>query len=538
MLTPVGVQVLGTRSHVSLTVLTQDALLFLAELHRLFDSTRRDLLTKRLTKQRQYDQGKSPDFLAETEWIRESNWKGPSIPGDLLDRRVEITGPVDAKMIINALNSDAKVFMADFEDSCAPTWDNLIQGQIALIAANKRSLTASSGGKKYALRKDKPLATLMVRPRGWHLNEEHVYVDGQPVSASLFDFALYFYHNAKIAIDRGSGPYFYLPKMESYLEARLWNSVFVYAQSRLEIPQGTIRATCLIETLPAAFEMNEIIYELREHSAGLNCGRWDYIFNFIKIMRSRKNLIFPDRGTITMDRPFLSAYVRLLIKTCHRRGVHAMGGMSAFIPIKNDEAANNAVLDKVRKDKLAEVKAGHDGTWVAHPGLIEVVSKIFNEHMPGPNQLHVARDDVQVGAAELFNLGKSFEITEAGLRGNIDVSLKYIEAWLNGLGCVPIHNLMEDAATAEISRSQIWQWIHHGAKLNDGRLIDLHLVSAVLKQTVESIRQSVGDAIFEKSKFPQATVILTKLLFEEKLSDFLTLEAYPSIVVKSIQSNL
>src|SRR6266478_6068385 len=449
-------------------ILTSEAKAFLTKLAAAFEPRRRELLARRRTVQQDIDNGKLPDFLAETAGIRQSDWKVAPIPRDLRDRRVEITGPVDRKMIINALNSGANVFMADFEDSNSPTWQNNLQGQ-----ANLRDTVAgtiaytSPEGKQYRL--NSQVATLMVRPRGWHLDEKHFEVDEKPISASLFDFGLYFFHNAKHLIANGSGPYFYLPKMESHLEARLWNDVFWLAQDELGIPRGTIRATVLIETILAAFEMDEILYELRDHSSGLNCGRWDYIFSFIKKFRNR-HFVLPDRSILTMDKHFLKSYVDLLIQTCHRRGIHAMGGMAAQIPIKNDPAANERALGKVRQDKLREVRAGHDGTWVAHPGLVPIAKEIFDTHMTGSNQIHRRPDDVHVTPADLLAVPEG-EITEDGLRWNIDVGLQYLEAWLRGSGCVPIYNLMEDAATAEICRAQVWQWIKHGAKLNDGRTI-------------------------------------------------------------------
>src|SRR3954453_15796971 len=443
-------------------VLTPDALNFIALLQREFNPRREELLANRQARKQRLDAGELPDFLPETREIRESEWTVAPIPPDLLDRRVEITGPVDRKMIINALNCGANVFMADFEDANAPTWFNNIDGHVNLRDAVRRTISFSSGTKNYAL--NETTATLVVRPRGWHLLEKHLLVDGQPVSASLFDFGLYFFHNAKEAIRRGTGPYFYLPKMESHLEARLWNDVFVHAQQSLGIPNGTIRATVLIETILAAFEMDEILYELRDHSSGLNCGRWDYIFSFIKKLRARPDLVLPDRGSVTMEKHFLASYVALLIKTCHRRGIHAMGGMAAQIPIKNDDAANDAAMQKVVADKLREVRAGHDGTWVAHPGLVPIAKRIFDENMPGANQMERKRHDVQVAAADLLQIPEG-AITEKGFRQNVNVGILCLEAWLVGLGCVPLYNLMEDAATAEISRTQLWQWIHHHAHL-------------------------------------------------------------------------
>jgi malate synthase len=501
-------------------ILSDEALAFVALLQREFNPRREDLLARRERVKRELDSGQLPDFLAETKAIRESDWTVAPIPPDLTDRRVEITGPVDRKMIINALNSGANVFMADFEDANSPTWSNNIEGQINLRDAVRRTIEFSApGGKNYRL--NEKTATLLVRPRGWHLVEKHVLVDGKPVSASLFDFALYFFHNARELMARGSGPYFYLPKMESHLEARLWNDVFVRAQTELGVPVGTIRATVLIETILAAFEMHEILYELRDHSAGLNCGRWDYIFSFIKKFRSRRDFITPDRGQITMDKAFLAAYVDLLIQTCHRRGIHAMGGMAAQIPIKNDEAANNAATAKVAADKLREVKAGHDGTWVAHPGLVATAKKIFDEHMPSPNQISRKREDVRISRDDLLRLPEG-PVTEKGLRQNFNVGVQYLAAWLGGSGAVPLYNLMEDAATAEISRTQIWQWIHHGAKLDDGRVIDAGLY--------RRIRDEELAAIGENPHAATAARIFDELILSDTLADFLTIPAYEELV--------
>src|SRR5216110_3000165 len=446
-----SIRVLTTPPSGCAEILEPAALQFLGALARRFEPERQRRLARRRERQQELDAGRLPDFLPETKEIRDRDWTVAPIRPDLTDRRVEITGPVDRKMMINALNSGANVFMADFEDANAPTWANNINGHVNLCDAVRRTITFDSGEKQYRL--NEQTATLVVRPRGWHLLEKHLLVDGKPVSASLFDFALYFFHNAKELVARGTGPYFYLPKMESHLEARLWNDVFVRAQELIGIPNGTIRATVLIETILAAFEMHEILFELRQHSAGLNCGRWDYIFSFIKKFRNRREFVLPDRASVTMDRHFLRSYVDLLIQTCHRRAVHAMGGMAAQIPIKHDAAANDAALEKVRQDKLREVRAGHDGTWVAHPGLVPVAAQVFDASMPGPNQLHVTRADVRVTAADLLAVPEG-EITAAGLRTNVDVGIQYLESWLRGLGCVPIYNLMEDAATAEISRSQ------------------------------------------------------------------------------------
>ncbi|MDQ6663277.1 MAG: malate synthase A, partial [Acidobacteriota bacterium] len=460
---------LNVERHLVEQVLTPEAVEFLNQLSGRFEPTRVELLEKRRARQKEIESGKLPDFLPETASIRNTEWTVAPIPPDLQDRRVEITGPVDRKMIINALNSGSSVFMADFEDANSPTWRNNIEGQINLRDAIDRNISFTGPeGKSYRLG-DK-LATLMVRPRGWHLIEKHFDVDGEPISASLFDFGLYFFHNAKKLLANGSGPYFYLPKLESHREARLWNDVFRFAQDYCGVPQGSIRATVLIETILGSFEMDEILYELRDHSAGLNCGRWDYIFSYIKKLRSRPDSMLPDRALVTMERHFLKSYVDLLIQTCHRRGIHAMGGMAAQIPIKNDPEANQKALEKVRQDKLREVKAGHDGTWVAHPALVAVAKEVFDAGMPGPNQLSVKREDVRVTAKDLLQAPEG-EITEQGLRLNVDVGIQYLEAWLRGSGAVPIYNLMEDAATAEISRAQVWQWGRHGAKLQDGRAV-------------------------------------------------------------------
>jgi malate synthase len=505
-------------------ILTPEALAFLHELHQRFDARRRELLAKRAERQKAIDAGQLPDFLPETENIRKADWKVAPIPADLMDRRVEITGPVERKMVINALNSGANVFMADFEDSNSPTWDNNLSGQINLRDAVRGDITyASPEGKKYSVNPEH--AVLLVRPRGWHLEERHMSIDGQPMSGSLMDFGLYFFHNAKALIAKGTGPYFYLPKMQSHLEARLWNDVFVFAQQHVGVPQGTIRATVLIETILAAFEMDEILYELRDHSAGLNCGRWDYIFSFIKVFRNHKQFMLPDRSQVTMDRDFLKAYVELLIQTCHRRNIHAMGGMAAQIPIKNDPEANEAALAKVRADKLREVRAGHDGTWVAHPGLVAIAKDIFDEHMKTPNQISVKRPDVHITQADLLKVPQG-EITDKGLRLNIDVGIQYLESWLRGNGCVPIYNLMEDAATAEISRTQVWQWLHHGAKLNDGRTVTLDLVRQTIPSVLEQLRTQMGAARYDAGKFALASQLFEQMMVSDQLGDFLTLAAY------------
>jgi len=501
-------------------ILTPDALAFVASLGAKFEARRQDLLVRRQVRQTEIDAGHFPDFLTETSDIRLSEWTVAPIAHDLTDRRVEITGPVDRKMVINALNSGANVFMADFEDANSPTWSNNLEGQINLRDAIRRTIEFTSPeGKKYRLN-DK-IATLLVRPRGWHLNEKHVLLEGQPISGSLFDFGLYFFHNAKQLIANGSGPYFYLPKLESHVEARLWNDVFNFAQDSLGVPRGTIRATVLIETILAAFEMDEILYELRDHSAGLNCGRWDYIFSFIKKFRNHPAFVLPNRAEVTMERHFLKSYVELLIQTCHRRGIHAMGGMAAQVPIKNDPVANEQALEKVRQDKLREVRAGHDGTWVAHPGLVPIAKQIFAEGMPAANQISKKREDVHVTAKDLLAATEG-TITEAGLRWNIDVGLQYLEAWLRGVGCVPIYNLMEDAATAEICRAQVWQWVKFAAKLADGRPVTAAMVNGIVDEQLAK-RGTPGP------EFAKAAQIYRQMMTSADFQEFLTLPAYSFI---------
>ncbi|HXY20109.1 MAG TPA: malate synthase A [Gemmatimonadales bacterium] len=519
-----GIEIRGPLSGEHAGILSDGALRFVAALARRFEARRRELLAARTVRQREIQDGRMPDFLAETRQIRAREWTAAPIPADLADRRVEITGPVDRKMIINALNSGARVYMADFEDAHSPTWANTLDGQVNLRDAVRGTIAFTSPeGKRYGLAER--VATLVVRPRGWHLVEKHLHVDGAPVSGSLFDFGLYFFHNAAALIARGTGPYFYLPKMESHLEARLWNDVFVAAQDALGVPRGTIRATVLIETILAAFETDEILWELRDHSAGLNCGRWDYIFSFIKKFRHRPEFVLPDRASVTMDRPFLHAYVQLVIRSCHRRGIHAMGGMAAQVPIKNDPAANAAALDKVRQDKLREVRAGHDGTWVAHPGLVPVALEAFDAGMPQANQIGRRLDDVAVGAADLLAVPAG-EITERGLRTNVDVGIQYLEAWLRGTGCVPIYNLMEDAATAEISRTQVWQWVRHGAQLADGRRVTPELVRATIAEELEKIRGLLGAARYDGGRFELASRLFDQMMTGSEFAEFLTLVAY------------
>ncbi len=509
------------------SVLTPEAQRFLADLQERFEPERQRLLLRRVARQQQLDAGVRPDFLPQTRDIREAAWTVAPIPPDLVDRRVEITGPVDRKMVINALNSGANVYMADFEDSHTPTWENNLDGQLNLRDAVRRTITFDNpDGKHYEL--DPSIATLVVRPRGWHLVEKHVQLDGVPMSASLFDFGLFLFHNAHEQIRRGTGPYFYLPKLESHLEARLWNDVFIHAQAALGIPSGTIRATVLIENVLAAFEMHEILWELRQHAAGLNCGRWDYIFSFIKTFRSDPAFVLPDRGQVTMDRHFLDSYVQLLIRTCHARGIHAMGGMAAQIPVKSDAAANDAALSKVRQDKLREVHAGHDGTWVAHPGLVPLAREVFDEHMPGPHQIGRVLDPVTITAADLLAVPDG-SITEPGLRHNVDVGVRYLEAWLRGTGCVPIYNLMEDAATAEISRSQLWQWAKHGARLADGRVVTRELIRTVLREELVKIRSHLDAAGILPEALDLAARLFGEMVEHDAFTDWLTVAAYDHV---------
>jgi malate synthase len=522
-----GVEILAVPQAGQERVLTPAALQFIVELQRRFNGRRVDLLAARAARQKRLDAGEKPDFLKETQKLRESEWTVAPIPADLDDRRVEITGPVDRKMIINALNSGAKVFMADFEDSNTPTWANQIEGQLNLMDAVRRTITFSdpATGKSYQLAER--TAVLFVRPRGWHLEERHILVDGQPMSGSLFDFGLYFFHNAKELMGSGSGPYFYLPKMESHQEARLWNDIFVFAQSAVGIPQGSIRATVLIETILAAFEMDEILYELKDHSAGLNCGRWDYIFSFIKKFSNDPKAVLPDRAQVTMTTHFLRSYSKLLIRTCHRRNIHAMGGMAAFIPIKSDPVANEKAIAQVRADKEREAGDGHDGTWVAHPGLVPIATEIFDRLMPRPNQIDKRLFDFHATAADLLQVPAG-DITEAGLRQNIAVGLGYLEAWLRGTGCVPLFNLMEDAATAEISRAQLWQWIHQGATLKDGRKIEVPMCEHIIDEELDKAKQS-GDAI-RLSAYEKSAQLMRDLIRAPQFVEFLTVPAYQRIL--------
>ena len=520
-MTAAGFEVLAPPPAGAEGILSGEATAFLASLHRQFEPTRRELLARRAARQKEFDAGALPDFLGETAGVRSGTWKVAPTPPDLEKRWVEITGPVERKMMINALNSGANVFMADFEDSLSPTWGNVVQGQANLVEAVRRRLAfRSPEGKDYRLNAE--IATLLVRPRGWHLNERHVAVDGAPMSASLFDFGLYVFHNARERLSRGTAPYFYLPKMESHREARLWNDAFVFAQEALGIPRGTFRATMLIETFPAAFEMEEMLYELREHASGLNAGRWDYLFSTIKTLRRRRDLVLPDRQQLTMTVPFMRAYTELLVKTCHRRGAHAMGGMAPFIPSRKDPAINEAALAKVRDDKLRESRDGFDGTWVAHPDLVPVAMEVFEKALaPRPNQKDRRREDVAVTAAQLSDTRvPGGSVTEAGFRNNVNVALQYLSSWLLGNGAAAIFNLMEDVATAEIARSQLWQWTHNGATLDDGRAADRALYESVKAEELTRL----GGA--GAGRLRDAAAILDGLVEKEEFTEFLTLPAY------------
>ncbi len=526
---PPGMIVSGRVTPQFQEILTLPALEFIAKICRQFEPRRQELLAKRVERQNQFDAGKMPDFLPETKSVREGNWTIAPLPKDLQDRRVEITGPVDRKMVINALNSGASMYMADLEDSSTPTWETQISGQINLRDAIRRQIDFTTPeGKAYKLN-DK-IATLLVRPRGWHLPEKHVTIDGKAISGSMFDFGLYFFHNAKELLARGSGPYFYLPKMESHLEARLWNDIFTFAEKECGVPHGTVKATVLIETILATFEMDEILYELRDHSAGLNCGRWDYIFSCIKKFRNKKDFCLANRSEVTMTVPFMRSYSLLLVKTCHRRNAPAMGGMAAQIPIKNDPAANEAAMAKVRADKERESTDGYDGTWVAHPGLVPIAKEIFDRNMPTPNQIHRKRDDINVTAADVLNFVPETPITEAGLRANISIGVQYLGAWLAGTGCVPIFNLMEDAATAEISRSQIWQWIRSDkGVLDDGRKVTKELFRKLLPEEVAKLPAMLGEAGYKAGKYEEAAKLFDEITTSENFVDFLTLPAYERI---------
>jgi len=524
-----GVEIQGALQDGCDRVLTPDAIAFAAGLHRIFHPKILALLNRRREIHILYYAGHRPAFLSDGMGIREGDWTIGKIPADLQERRVEITGPPDRKMVINALNSGANVFMADFEDSLTPTWHRIMEGQRNLMDAVRREIDYRDpkSGKTYSLNSD--TAVLMARPRGWHLPENHVLVDEVPISAAIFDFALYFYHNARKLIEQGSGPYFYLPKLENHYEARLWNDVFIEAERELGLPVGTIKATVLIETLPAAFEMEEIIFELREHIAGLNCGRWDYIFSFIKKFHVHPEFVLPDRSSITMDRHFLRSYSLLLIQTCHRRGLHAIGGMAAQIPIKNDPGAGAAALRLVRRDKMREATDGHDGTWVAHPALVPIAKEVFDQVMPGPNQISNLRQDVEIGPEDLLDIPGG-EITETGLRQNINVALLYMESWLRGQGCVPLHNLMEDAATAEISRAQVWQWLHHGAALADGRTVDRELVCTMIRDELNAQCRAADPRRLRCGRYDEAADLLREVILAEYFTEFLTAPAYEKIL--------
>ena len=526
---PAGVKLDAVVKPEHLQILTPEAIAFVVELERKFGARRRELLAARAERQKRLDAGEKPDFLPQTRSIREGDWTVAPLPKDILDRRVEITGPVDRKMVINALNSGANVFMADFEDASTPTWNNLIEGHVNLRDANAGTIAFEDpkSGKSYKL--NPKHAVLFVRPRGWALPEKHVIVDGHPMSGSLFDFGLYFFHNVKLRQKKGTAPYFYLPKMESHLEARLWNDVFCHAQDALGVKRGTIKATVLIETLLASFEMDEILYELREHSAGLNCGRWDYIFSYIKKLAEDPHAMLPDRGQVTMTSHFMRSYSQLVIKTCHKRNVHAMGGMAAQIPIKDDPAANEAAMAKVRADKEREANDGHDGTWVAHPGLVPIAKAVFDEKMKDANQIARKRQDVHVTAADLLQPAAG-TMTEGGLRQNVSVGIGYLEAWLRGLGCVPLHNLMEDAATAEISRAQVWQQLRHGATLDDGRAVDRALVRKIVDEEMDKVKKAQGAERFAKGRFKEASKMFLEMVEAEKFPDFLTLPAYDWVI--------
>ena len=522
-----GVEILApiTESHAG--ILSPEAIDFIVDLQRTFNVRRKELLNAREERQKRLDAGERPNFLEETRSIRESEWTVAPMPADIIDRRVEITGPVDRKMIINALNSGARIFMADFEDSSTPTWNNLLDGHINLRDAVRRTITYAdpATGKQYKL--NEKVAVLFVRPRGWHLEERHVLVDGEPMSGSIFDFGLYFFHNAQNLVARGSGPYFYLPKMESHLEARLWNDVFIRAQKEIGLQQGTIRGTVLIETILASFEMDEILHELRDHSAGLNCGRWDYIFSFIKKFSNDGRALLPDRAQVTMTTHFMRSYSKLAIKTCHRRNAHAMGGMSAYIPVKSDPVANEKAIAQVRADKEREAGDGHDGTWVAHPGLVPVAQEIFDRLMPQPNQISKQLPDYNPTAEDLLRVPEG-EITEAGLKQNVAIGLGYLESWLRGIGCVPLFNLMEDAATAEISRAQLWQWIHHKAKLTDGRVVNIALVESMIDNEVKQQKTAVDAQRY--AAYEEAAGLMRDLVQAPKFVEFLTVPAYQSIL--------
>lgn len=509
-------------------ILTPEAKDFLFALHEKFNSRRLELLMEREARQKFFDLGNFPSFQSNTKEIRNSNWVAAPIPADLQDRRVEITGPVDRKMVINALNSGAKTFMADFEDSNSPTWDNNLQGQQNLRDAVNRTISFTDESKNKTYKLNDNVAVLIVRPRGLHLNEKHVKINKEEISGSLFDFGLYFFHNAHTLLSNSSGPYFYLPKLEHHLEARWWNDVFIFAQEYLGIPQNTIKATVLIETITASFQIDEIIYELKEHIAGLNCGRWDYIFSYIKKFRNHTNFIVPDRSQVTMTSPFMAAYSLAVIQKCHKRNVHAIGGMAAQIPVKDDEAKNQEAFDKVKNDKLREVKNGHDGTWVAHPALVQVAMDIFNEHMPTPNQIDNKREDVVTTETSLLEVPKG-SVTEKGIRDNINVGILYMESWLSGKGAAALYNLMEDAATAEISRTQLWQWLKYHVKLEDGSEFNCDKYKKLRSEEIEKIKQLIGEDAYLKGRFGLAIQLFDELVLNHSFKEFLTLDAYKYI---------
>ena len=521
------IRILGERTPAFDEILTDPAMDFVASLAREFSPRIEELLALRVERQHAINTGQMPDFLAETAEIRESDWHVTDVPADLRDRRVEITGPTDRKMIINALNSGAKVFMADCEDSLTPTWHNVVQGQINLRDAVNRTIELTSNGKHYQLNEE--TATLIVRPRGWHLREKHILANGKEVPGAFVDFGLYLFHNAEELKKRGTGPYFYLPKLESHLEARLWSDVFRFSENAGIVSKGEIKVTVLIETILAAFEIDEILYELKDHIVGQNCGRWDYIFSFIKKFSQYPEFVMPDRAEVTMSAHFLRSYSQLVIKTCHRRRAYAIGGMAAQIPIKNDEEANSQALAKVRADKDREVTDGHDGTWVAHPALVPLATEIFDEHMPGDHQLDMLREDVHVTAADLLQIVKG-KITEAGLRDNISIGVQYMAAWLGGNGCVPLNNLMEDAATAEISRAQVWQWVHHETGvLDEGRNVTYELFKTLLGEELEKIRDKVGEDQFMAGNFEHAARLMDQITAQDDFAPFLTSLAYQEI---------
>ncbi|MDP8959226.1 MAG: malate synthase A [Actinomycetota bacterium] len=525
-MSPNGIEVAAPIEGRQKEILTDEALQFVEELHRRFDSTRRELLERRAGRQAALHAGEFPDFLTETRWVREGDWQVDPVPADLQDRRVEITGPTERKMVINALNSGASVFMADFEDSNTPAWENVLDGQVNLTDAVRRTIELVQEERTYRL--EDQVATLLVRPRGWHLVEKHVRVGGEPVSASLFDFGLYFFHNAAELLERGSGPYFYLPKLESHLEARLWDEVFAFSEQRLGIPEGTVKATVLIETILAAFEMEEILHELRRHSAGLNAGRWDYIFSIIKKFRHLPDFLLPDRGQVRMTVPFMRAYTELLVRSCHRRRAHAIGGMAAFIPSRKNREINEKAFAEVRDDKVREAGDGFDGTWVAHPDLVPVAKQVFDDRLGDrPNQVDRLREDVQVEAGDLLDVQvPAGTITEQGLRNNVSVGLLYLESWLRGVGAAAIYNLMEDTATAEISRSQVWQWVHQAATISAGPEVTSRLVEQVIDEELDEIRGFFGEEQFAAGRFEEARQIFQRVALGEEFVEFLTWPAY------------